>query len=99
MPRATVRSCWKNSCHHARTLSLHQSCIVRQMPLELLTTAIAREHGRRRIGSAERTIALLGASAAAGPLAARAQQDGRVRRIGPLMAQAQHDPQSLARGG
>src|SRR4029450_6007645 len=41
-------------------------------------------------------IALIG-SAATWPLAARAQQDQRVRRIGVLSALAEDDPESLAR--
>src|SRR4029450_2612926 len=41
-------------------------------------------------------IALIG-SAATWPLAARAQQDQRVRRIGVLSALAEDDPESVAR--
>ena len=42
-------------------------------------------------------IALLSSSAAAWPLAARAQQGERMRRIGVLMTLAEDDPQGQAR--
>src|SRR5262245_62980350 len=42
-------------------------------------------------------IALLGSGVAAWPLAVRAQQSGRVRRIGLLMAWAESDPEAQPR--
>jgi hypothetical protein len=38
------------------------------------------------------TLTLLGGVATAGPIAARAQQDGRMRRVGVLMAFPDTDP-------
>ena len=47
--------------------------------------------GRREL------LAALGGAAAAWPLAARAQQAERMRRIGVLMSRAADDPQAQAR--